>query len=486
VIATYVECLEEGPCHPEHLDAMGELLSFNAALSRFTSQLFSGTPAVQLSECHFWTHSLFGVGTAIRGLRQIARSVERVLDRARIPDRLGMLASPERSGDLCDAAGWSGLGSKQLVAEGDTSTVWTVRLNQIGEHEIPVLLEGHPTCREDLDALAALPAIPYFSARDGFRSTPAGVSAALSCVGNANSSDWNLSTLTHEMSHRLVQDALVILLPSSASGDSSVGTYSWSRAAEIFDEGMLHSLPKNLLDAYRLCLLKVLVAMDRSRSQDRTPTSEQQLRDVVRTWHHECEELMAHIVDYMVFNNGRAAEEDYITDIWRSWSVIPGIDSKVRYYVLRSICSMMARYPSRGDGMILTAVDRLGEILSQKVMPNVANPDYIRTALGHLSRKGTVGKRPLDRLVEDVRLRLPLIRLTRSLLCQDWMIQKLGIPEDASGRRDRHGFEWSIGEQFEDKVSPLLFSRAYGREDAADTAESWWLFSVLAFNSDQG
>jgi hypothetical protein len=43
---------------------LSELLTINAALSRFSSQTFAGTSPILNTECHFWSNSLLGIGVA--------------------------------------------------------------------------------------------------------------------------------------------------------------------------------------------------------------------------------------------------------------------------------------------------------------------------------------------------------------------------------------------------------------------------------------
>lgn len=57
----------------------GLLVTTNAALSRYTSQTYAGTSPIIESECHYYTHSLLGIGTASLALTQIRRFVERAV-----------------------------------------------------------------------------------------------------------------------------------------------------------------------------------------------------------------------------------------------------------------------------------------------------------------------------------------------------------------------------------------------------------------------
>jgi hypothetical protein len=67
---------------------LGVLTIANAALSRHTSQTYSGTVPLFETECHVATHSLLGVGTAGLAIRQLRVFVERAIKESRLFDRL--------------------------------------------------------------------------------------------------------------------------------------------------------------------------------------------------------------------------------------------------------------------------------------------------------------------------------------------------------------------------------------------------------------
>ncbi len=70
------------------LRAVPLFVDANAALSRFTSQAFSGVSPIRETECHFWTHSLLGTGIANLALMKIRRFITKTLGEARIPHQI--------------------------------------------------------------------------------------------------------------------------------------------------------------------------------------------------------------------------------------------------------------------------------------------------------------------------------------------------------------------------------------------------------------
>jgi hypothetical protein len=83
---------------PRALAATAVLVDANAALSRFSSQMYSGISPIFETECHFWTHSLLGTGVANLALVKIRRFITNKLGEARIPEQIALLeyvANPE-------------------------------------------------------------------------------------------------------------------------------------------------------------------------------------------------------------------------------------------------------------------------------------------------------------------------------------------------------------------------------------------------------
>ncbi len=179
VSAFLVEALKSAK-EGKHIQCLGHLLTINAALSRFSSQTFAGTSPITTTECHFWLHSMLGVGVASLAFRNVCAFVDQQLGNARIGERFAAL--------------------KDVTANFD------------------LLLDFPPDC-DYLDSVTisesdkVVPILAYFSARDGYRSTEWAVSAPLAAVSACNSRRWSLLTVTHEFSHVAVRSILAELYP---------------------------------------------------------------------------------------------------------------------------------------------------------------------------------------------------------------------------------------------------------------------------------
>jgi hypothetical protein len=170
-----------------------QLVNINAALSRLTSQTYSGISPILETECHFFTHSLLAVGTATMAIANFRRFIEDRVHESRLIGRLKCLAKQPP---------WT----FDLMSLGTAHEFWD--REHLFAAEIDELLEESPPT-------ARMPTITYFSGRDGFRSTRLALSAPLEVLTGANSRTWSVLTLTHELCHILVDAVLGTLFPSA-------------------------------------------------------------------------------------------------------------------------------------------------------------------------------------------------------------------------------------------------------------------------------
>jgi len=168
-------------------------ININAALSRFSSQTYAGTSPILGTECHFWTHSLLGIGIASMALLNLRRFIDKAAVRANFPIRIDQFKKQKPA----DAA---------LKSFGSTNEWWT-------KTQLPALPPDFAGSDVPL-----LPLIVCFSGRDGFKSTPFTLSAPLETLQSANTYAWSLQTLTHEISHVFVEGAISALLESKYKG----------------------------------------------------------------------------------------------------------------------------------------------------------------------------------------------------------------------------------------------------------------------------
>lgn len=137
------------------------LANVNAALSRFSSQTFAGTSPILETECHFWTHSLLGIGTATQALVNIRRHHDSSIEVSRLAEKVNGLQYL-RSDD------------ETLTQRSFTDAAW--QKHWLGEVTLP----------DEVKSERYAKLIAYFSGRDGYRSTSFTLSAPLELITGCN------------------------------------------------------------------------------------------------------------------------------------------------------------------------------------------------------------------------------------------------------------------------------------------------------------
>ncbi len=416
------------------------LVNANAALSRHSSQAFAGTSPIAETECHYFTHSLLGIGTASLALVRIRRFVERVFSHARIIERVSLLevAPPH---------------STSLMSLSSQDEHWDT------EHLYTPAIEKHlpPPSGDD----ATIPLITCFSGRDGFRSTKLSLSAPLEVITACNTTMWTPLTLTHEISHTIVDGALGHLLPRP---DDSARL---ARAVSLLGG---NAKPANaredlaLLLCHHLCSLGV--------GGERSVTASDVAKAIRDGW-AELNETLTHIFDFLYFHEKDA--ELYIDAIWASWGVIPNIQTRVRSYIIRSLSALHANHLRMKDGSKVT-VEQTIECMrkTQSKHPN----ELLGAALVELEDKRETYRKELVS-------RIPLVKVVRAYLYQPQIAQALRAEDTLSGG-DHAGYPHTALEFDSTRITnPLRFLSAFARDAKPSALRSAWLLFQLAYGEGE-
>ena len=428
------------------LDLQSRLLSMNAAMSRFSSQAFSGIPPIMSTECHFWVHSLLGTGSANLALDNLVSSIQAVLGEARLPERL--LALEATNADLPD---------------------------------IDALTRGEDLLQFDLMKASRTPAkggeivplITYFSGRDGFSSQVQTLSAPLTTIAECTSYRSNLLTITHEISHIFVQAALAILSPSA--GD----TAELDRAKMMIFRS--YQAP-NLLDAARQLFIEALVSIHTAaRGNMSAETMATKLPTIVEEWRSEVQEILVHAFDFMYFH--QSEPDHYVTSIWQSWCAIPGIADRVPEYMMRTLCAVSANFLSESPATRFEAALKATVTLLKKVNRSVGKGSYVHLALDHAAA-AEADPDLRERMQKEYAARLLLVRLVKIFLFSETVAASLfADPHVRSGgsstdKKSLHYDVASIG-------NAITFLRAQLEANPSEAA-SLWTLHCLAFDLEQG
>jgi hypothetical protein len=308
----------------------GALVVTNAALSRYSSQTFAGTSPILETECHFWTHSLLGVGVASLALQNLRRSVDRRIDEVRLIDRILHLANTDAE-------------PTELIGIPSSDGFW------LKDFLFDVAQDFTTPTSTDIDE-QTLPAITCFSGRDGFRSTEYSLSAPLEVITGCGTTSWTLQTITHEMSHTVVAGVLGALLPSDNDAPELQKTFAILRDPKK---------ATSLLDQVRAFLAFSIWKLNPPANAEETLTLTD-LRSRLRRYGQDVNEILTHVFDFLYFY--RQDPHRYIESIWASWGVIPNIEHRVQHYVLRSLCALHSNNLRRSGGISIS-IDQLIDCL---------------------------------------------------------------------------------------------------------------------------
>lgn len=420
--------------------ALGQLLTINAGISRFASQTHAGTSPIFETECHFWSHSLLGIGTATLGLWKLRAFLQKTLGEQRLPQRFSALRSIKTAVPNLSTEAWP---------EQDILASITLPADDVTDPIIPLL--------------------SYFSARDGYRSTETTLSAPLASVSSCNSLRWSLLTVTHEISHVVIRAVLSELYPDL---DDTV------KIESCLDLLNARAAASSLFHEIRRMLLFALLVMDAEEAErnvsDPVNVDAASLKDILERWRHEVDETMVHVFDFLYFYG--LDVDRYVSGIWMSWGTIPNVSTRVRGYVVRTVCAVMAKHLRRGTKSPELARDEVIDVL-KKLDATGHGGRYVKQALDYLDKEW-------DREIRDkVLARRLLIKIVKCFLFSETAATSVrSEPEISGGATEKEGYTLKVG-TFELRTirNPLRFLELYTGHAHSSASDSAWMFYILAF-----
>ena len=432
-----------------------QVVHINAALSRFSSLAFAGSPPISATEAHYWSHSLLGIGTACLGLQNLANFIY---------DKLGFFKLPERV-EAC----------RKLPATG-----------------VPILkdtLYDHQSClRHYLDDAPIevgtgdpIPLIAYFSGRDGFKSNVSVLSVPLATVAAANTTRLSLLTVTHEVSHIVIGAMLRKLLPKKSDVDQQ------KRLCRLIKHPEESANRLELMQATLLQSFVILAATKNGNAKEnkegnpsfKADLSPDSLLAIIRSGFGEVTEIMVHVFDFMYFYASNANE--YVEGIWQSWGSIPNIESRVSEYVTRTACALMTKHFIRPNAEV-ECLKTLREILKGIVESDKDN-HYARLALESIQLSNECQLEGIGRYSDiQVLKRQLLVRFVYNFLFSPPIAAPLQIDPMSKGDESDHGgYEIRQGEIAADLFeNPLNYVTEFTRPTAASARDSMILWQELA------
>lgn len=438
------------------------LVNVNAALSRFSSQTFAGTSPILQTECHFWSHSLLGVGIATQALLNIRRFYDRATELHRPAEKLRQLQRHATK-------------HPKLAAQSVSDPIWRGSYLSLSAPETTAGM-AHTSRQSELRLVV------YFSGRDGFKSTQFTLSSPLEVITACNTYAWTPLTLTHEISHVIVERFLSVLLTDILKDYASdPGSHRLQRLASSLTKN--GTMPGDLLEQARQMLLVALIGVQAVKPDnapiDLKNPSPDAIVQALRNQRNELRESLTHVIDFHYFYHKDV--KHYISSLWTSWSEIPNIADKIEDYLSRSLTAVLSanlHLPRVETALDVTLDAVLGHI--RDLIPPVASVpkaqtskhDALNRAIGEL-----LTKRPLYR--ERLLQRIHIAKLATKFLLDEQMI--LDLEKERGGKRGRYS-RFPVNEFHPFKVhNPLAFLNHFGRDRSRDSRKSLWILHHLAF-----
>ncbi|MEP4051550.1 MAG: hypothetical protein ABJN22_04830 [Litorimonas sp.] len=446
---------ESGESGLTALHMQSRLLNINAALSRFTSQTFSGVPPVLATECHFWTHSLLGTGSANMALAHIAKFAELRIGSWRIPERVSALAS-----------------KKSDVPTYDELTSDTDIISNAGD----VLGSAESLLSPEQHSQNISPIITYFSGRDGFSSLLQTLSAPLTTITGSNSHHSSLLTITHEISHIFVKGILTVIYPDMSCEEEI------NKSLEMLVDPTYQA--DNWLDAIKQLLVETILSMHSQKSTRKIRIEEFSTSEwaaVLKRWRHEVQEILVHTFDYLYFYGGEEDSIDfYVESIWQSWSSIPDIGGRVEEYLLRTLCAISPQVLSHDPSVRYES----SKLAVEKSLNNLIGMDlphggYVENAKQLLLERWFHDEESKS-IHKSFASRIGLVRLVQLFLYSSELSAELR-GDWAVGAKDRdYGFK--TGHYSQTAITnPIRFLTSVMKKKSSE-AESLWVLHQIAFN----
>ena len=452
------------------------LLTLNASLSRHASQALSGTTPIMRTECHFWPHSLLGTGVANLALRNLAHFISKVLAESRYHERFDILAKAPASVAPKNGRNFPDTTHLRLSLEclAKYQSQGNVALND----------------QEDQQRFVAPVPITYYSGRDGFTNNALTISAPLSCVSGCASYQWNLGTITHELSHRVVSGKLQTLfnvfLDDIARLKSCSGVMSYFESAPTNVEGHAARLA-----GFGLLALHIEDYTDGKIQSLRSFPAKEFFRVAKERYSVLLEETLVHIFDFYHFYG--ADPKLYVDFVWRSWAVQPSITQKGDEYIKRTLVALAVQHVMKDDWMELAIADFESVLQQEPLASTLGFSDQISRVLRDKDTRENY-----EHHLEQMQYVLNLFHLifksdmVRQLAYDDeWRSPRKTSHRSKSGARHRTSFNYPCSPgifvstranaESTEFSNPFRFLRDYSRRQRPNAGLSAWLLHMLAF-----
>ncbi|HEY5723179.1 MAG TPA: hypothetical protein VIT45_12735 [Allosphingosinicella sp.] len=462
------------------------LLTLNAALSRLCSQALAGTTPIMQTECHFWPHSFLGIGVANLALRNVADFVTQLVVEANYHQRYKILFDSKF--DI--SSDWINPIPRGLPSYLDLRPKAIAGLPGHAAADVSRLIP-HPASK-----FAAPTPITYFSGRDGFTNNALTVSAPLPSVSGCDSYKWNLGTITHELSHRVVSGKLQNIFRDLLERFALQDITNIDSLLDWFDD------PPTSIAGYAeklvgFSLLSVHAAdfKDGELRKNTQFSTFEFFKDAKELYSVQIEETLVHIFDFYHFYG--SDPRVYMDFVWLSWAVQPSIARKTDDYIRRTVTALSISHLLSENWRERAVEDFLSGLNSEPLASGLSFSKDLIDALSEPSCR-TAYEHHLEVMQPIIILFHLLFKsedLRESARKEEFRSPEMRRSRGPAGRSTNRPFNYSArsgtfstGDPSIPAISysnPLVFLRDYSRQASPNAANSAWLLHMLAFNRSE-
>lgn len=331
--------------------ATDHLVQIDSVLAYGISQSFGGMTPILRNRSHVQSHSLLGVGTAVKALYAFMQSVDDAFSKTPVYSVVKKAFGTVPSIDVFK------FNSDLRIDE------WTDNPSDVDD----LIAKLNP------EPISPRPHIMFFSGRLGFQEAPHSISAAVQGIPCADTVRWSLMTLSHEVMHSHVRDLLTPLFSNPT--EESTAPREFSTAYEAYDHYIHQDVhPRYLIDSLRFAIFNYcrfrrnadrLTNGQGGRAADKFPTKSKLFR-WFRHYFRDINEIIVHTLDFNYFYDSNASL--YVDYLWESWATVPSVLADPEHYLLRTIAAVST-----------TCVGNLNERFEKATSDVAAQIDQLRT-----------------------------------------------------------------------------------------------------------
>ncbi len=453
---------------PDYLEEI--MITANAGLSRLASQAFSGTSPITNTECHFWPHSLLGTGVANMALRNLAHFISVRIETHGLVRCIDLLMDKPFKD----------------VFEDEKRCLEVLPQTYASLNSLDELIDDTADESEQIDEDMQTPTpMTYFSARDGFRNTALSVSAPIQSIFGCNSHSWNLATITHEISHRIVSAQLEKIM-SHLRDDVASSAPSKEAIVSFFQADCLSVQDAAARLFLHVCILQDSAYKGTARFIETLSNLNADIEQLLDVHSDELEECLVHIFDFYHFYNRDTGR--YIQNVFRSKAILPSLDKKLDQFLHRALLAISVQY----YGIVENWSERAKDDLLRFVKHESFEPgDRVKQRIIETLEEGTHSLANWPNIQNWLVNHGRLLSLFHLLLRSHSLASHFQEEQYLASGRTEYPFRRGIFPVERTGViykfsNPLRMLSEYCVKDEPESSASCWLLQMLAFKANIG